>query len=86
MQKSFHLTRRFGYVLLSALFLVLAGCTNHTDFGPCVGLGDDKNPALEYKVSAWNVAMGVIFIELVAPPIFVVVDETFCPVGKKPSR
>ena len=68
---------------IALLLIVLAGCTSRTEFGPCVGLGDDKDPKLLYKVSVWNVFLGVIFFELIAPPIFVAVDQTFCPVGKK---
>jgi hypothetical protein len=70
-------------ILLILAVSLLAACTSKTDFGPCIGLGDDRDPKLEYKLSAWNVAMGVIFVELIAPPIFVAVDETFCPVGRK---
>jgi hypothetical protein len=71
------------FTMIALMFALLAGCTSKTEFGPCVGLGDDKDPALTYKLSAWNIAMGVIFIELIAPPIFIAVDETFCPIGKK---
>ena len=70
--------------LASALLLAaLAGCTTRTEHGPCIGLGDDKDPALIYKLSAWNLFLGIVFIELIAPPLFVAVDSTFCPVGKK---
>jgi hypothetical protein len=68
-------------VALAAMFL--AGCTSRTEYGPCVGLGEDQNPALHYKVSVWNAFLGIVFVETVIVPIFVVVDETFCPVGKK---
>jgi hypothetical protein len=62
---------------------MLAGCTSHTEYGQCVGLGEKQNPKLHYRVSGWNVAMGIIFVELIAPPIIVVTDETFCPVGNE---
>lgn len=64
-------------------FALLAGCTSQTEFGPCVGIADDKDPALIYKVSVWNAFLGIFFFELIVPPIIVLVDETFCPVGKK---
>jgi hypothetical protein len=70
--------KKFAAVMI---LLALAGCTEKTEFGPCVGLGEKQNPKLHYKVSGWNIAMGVIFVELIAPPIVVAVDETFCPVG-----
>lgn len=63
--------------------ILLVGCTSKTEFGPCVGAFDEKNPKLQYKVSAWNIGMGVVFFSFVLPPIFVIVDETFCPVGEK---
>jgi len=69
--------------IATLMIVALTGCTSATQFGPCVGAFDEKKPDLEYKVSGWNLAMALIFFELVAPPIQVVVDETFCPVGKK---
>jgi hypothetical protein len=70
---------------ICAIALLLTGCENHNDFGPCVGVGEDqKDPKLSYKVSGWNVAMGVIFFEFIAPPIIVITDELYCPSGVKP--
>lgn len=62
--------------------LLFAGCTTRTEFGPCVGIGEKQNSQLDYKLSGWNIAMGVIFFEMIAPPILVLTDETYCPVGK----
>ena len=71
-------------ILLIALATVfLAGCTSRTEYGQCVGLGDDKNPALHYKVSVWNAFLGIVFVETVIVPIIVAVDELECPVGVK---
>jgi hypothetical protein len=63
------------------LALMLTGCVSRTDYGQCVGLGDKKNPKLHYKVSANNLVVGIVFIELIAPPIIVATDEFYCPVG-----
>lgn len=71
-------------IAIALLVSILAGCTSSTEHGPCIGAFDEKNPKLEYKVSAWNAALAILFFGLVLPPVFVVVDETFCPVGKKP--
>lgn len=71
------------YILLTLSLVSLCACTSKTEFGNCVGVGEDKKPNLEYKLSTWNIAMGVIFFEMVAPPILVVVGETYCPVGNK---
>ena len=68
---------------LAVLCFVLSGCTTRTDHGPCIGIADDKDPNLVYKVSAWNLVMGIVFMGLVAPPVFVLVDEFYCPVGRK---
>lgn len=69
--------------LILALSL-LAGCTSHTEFGPCVGAFDEKDPHLVYKISGWNLGMGLIFFEMIIPPILVITDVTFCPIGKRP--
>lgn len=73
------------YLLAVVALLSLAACTTHTDYGDCVGAFDDRDPRLTYKMSAWNIAMGVIFVEMVIPPIYVVADATLCPVGRKPE-
>jgi hypothetical protein len=63
--------------------LIMGGCASKTEHGECIGINDKENPKLEYKYSARNIAIGVIFIELVAPPIIVVLNELRCPVGPK---
>jgi len=68
--------------ILLCLLALLVGCESSTKYGECVGLSDKKNPALEYKVSAQNLIVGIVFIELIAPPVIVLTDETFCPIGK----
>lgn len=68
---------------LVILAVILSGCTSKTEFGPCIGLGEDRNPALEYRLSANNLVWAVLGFELLAPPIVVAVNETFCPVSKK---
>jgi hypothetical protein len=62
--------------------LTLSACTGKTEYGTCIGAFDKENPKLVYKVSAWNVAMGVIFVETIVVPILVIVDETKCPVAR----
>jgi len=67
-------------VIIGAL---LSGCTTETAYGPCVGVGEDRDPALTYKLSAWNVGVGMVFSALLLPPVLVLADATFCPVGRK---
>lgn len=69
-------------VLILSLAL-LAGCTSRTEFGDCIGIADDKDPKLVYKVSAWNLFWAFVGFELILPPILVLANETSCPVGRK---
>ncbi len=81
------LTRYVGLIASASLLTAgLGGCTSETEFGKCVGLGEDQRPELIYKVSKWNVFLAVIGFELIAPPIYVVVNQTFCPVGKRKDQ
>lgn len=70
--------------LLVVLLLasLTAGCTSRTEFGDCIGLMEKEKPNLEYKLSAWNLFIGIFFAELIIPPIIVIVDEVRCPVGR----
>lgn len=70
-------------LLAATILALLNGCTTSTTYGPCIGLADEKNPKLVYKVSAWNVFLAVVFLEFIYPPISVAMDSTFCPVGEK---
>lgn len=70
-------------LLIAIAAMFLAGCTTRTQYGECVGIGDDKNPALHYKADVWNVFLGIVFVETVIVPLIVVFDETYCPVSAK---
>ena len=72
---------KMKHLLAFIVLFVLAGCESRTDYGSCVGLGEKQNPKLHYKLSSQNIVVAVIFFELIAPPIVVVSDETFCPTG-----
>jgi hypothetical protein len=69
-------------IAVVAMLAMLGACTSRTEFGKCVGLGQKQDPTLEYQVSAWNVVMGIVFFEMLLPPIFVATDELYCPIGK----
>ena len=73
-------------IIAILLLAALVGCTTHTEYGQCIGAFGDKDPKLVYKVSGWNLFMAIIGLELIAPPIFVVVDMTLCPIGEKNDR
>lgn len=69
---------------LALLFsLILCGCTSSTTYGECVGITDDGMPDRVYKTSTWNVAMAIIFSELIIVPIVVVATELKCPIAVK---
>ena len=70
-------------VAAALMALTLAGCAQHTEYGDCIGAFDDKRPELVYKLSVRNLVMGVLFFQLVVPPVVVLASETLCPVGTK---
>jgi hypothetical protein len=68
--------------IVAALMLaLLAGCTTKTQYGECIGAFEDKKPGVEYKLSALNLALAIVFSETIVVPIVVIADETRCPVG-----
>lgn len=69
------------YLLIG--MLLLTSCTSKTEYGDCIGAFDEKDPTKIYRVSVWNLFWGIVGIELIAPPIFVIVDQTLCPTGLK---
>lgn len=71
------------YKILIAMTLLLSGCEDKTDFGRCVGLLDERDPALKWKVSTANALAGAILIETVMVPVYVLLERTYCPVGRK---
>ena len=68
------------------LSVLLSGCINTTKYGNCIGLAEDRNPKLMYKVSAWNLSMAIIFYYFVVPPVIVMMNNLYCPVGVKISE
>ena len=70
--------RTFAVLML----LALSGCTSATEYGACIGIDGIHKPGLVYKVSTWNVFIGLIFIETLIVPLSVITDAISCPVGK----
>ncbi len=69
---------------IAALALVaLAGCASETPVGKCVGIIEERDPRLEYKLSVRNVVVGIVFFELIIPPVVVLSDQLYCPVRAK---
>lgn len=70
------------YLIIVGL-LILSSCTSKNQYGDCIGLNQKENPKLKYQYSAGNIAVAVVFAEMVAPPIIVLLNELKCPVGEK---
>lgn len=68
---------------LTGFLVLLVGCTSSTAYGPCVGLGEDRDPHLTYKISVQNLAVGLLFIQTIIVPVFVAADQFYCPSGVK---
>ena len=71
-------------LILALILFSCISCTSQTQYGKCVGIADDKDPKLIYKLDTTNMVLGIIFIETIIVPIVVVNDQLFCPVGIKP--
>ena len=72
----------FNTIACSAPTKTINGVT-YSDYG--LLNQDDKNPNVKYEPNWWNIAMGVIFFEMIVPPIYVFGFHLFEPVGPKPS-
>ena len=83
MKETWEMNRIIRFILICLVGLTLSGCTGSTEFGVCVGVTDDRDPKLAYKLNANNLVWAILGFELVFPPIIVAVDETYCPVGRK---
>lgn len=78
----------FKKISLCFLVLTLTACQSVSTLpdgkkAACVGINDDKNPQYVYKFSVRNIIVGIIFVELVAPPVIVLFEELQCPVAYK---
>lgn len=75
-------------MMLALTLLVSVGCVDSTGYGDCVGLmnQDQKDPDLNYELSVRNVVVGVIFIEMLFPPIIVALDQYECPTSRKVTQ
>jgi hypothetical protein len=75
---------RVAVLLVMLLSVSLtAACRSETDYGQCVGVNDEKDPALVYKYSTRNIIIGLLFAEMIAPPVVVILNELQCPVGRR---
>lgn len=76
-------------ILLSLLAtLTLTACESERTIDgktvSCAGLNQEPTPGYQYKLSARNIIVGVLFAQLIAPPVIVALEEYKCPVAAKP--
>ena len=77
--------RILAALLISTIFAA-SGCVNETRYGNCVGLLEEKDPALVYNASVQNIVLAVVFSETIIVPIVVALDGIECPTAKKPAE
>ena len=57
--------------------------TSETPYGDCLGLGETQTDSLVYEVPTGNVIVGIILVETVIVPAYIVLKDLYCPVGVK---
>lgn len=74
----------FIVTLLAALILLFATTyKTNTDFGECVGLGQQKVDSLVYEPNVGNILIGVVGFETLIIPAYIALTSLECPVGTK---
>lgn len=71
------------YLSLFFILTILSSCASSTEFGRCIGINGKEDQTLNYEWSARNLIVGIVFFGLIAPPVYVALDEIKCPVSKK---
>lgn len=79
--------------LVALIFIQVTGCTaprrvvNNTEYSDYGILNEDdvKSPNIQYEPNWWNIFLGVVFFELIIPPIYVFGYHLMRPVGPKPA-
>lgn len=71
-------------LLLLPILAILTACESSRHGVKCIGLNGTPKPGIEYEYSANNIIVGIVFVEMIAPPVIVVLDELRCPVSTTP--
>lgn len=76
--------------LIITIAFVMASCADEKTidgitYRPYGLLNEDicKNDSIQYQVSGWAICSGVIFFELIVPPIYTFGYNLWEPIGKK---
>lgn len=70
-------------VLVAAMLLATTGCKSSTEYGECIGIVEDGDPELKYKISVRNAIWTLIGVETLIAPVLWLTDYAKCPVGSK---
>lgn len=76
--------RKIVIVLCLVFSIGLSACKSETEYGSCIGILDEPDPALIYRPSTRNIVLGAIFFQSIFAPALVVLKEHSCPEGRKP--
>lgn len=81
------LVGRFGWLLLA---VALVGCESQRTLpdgttARCIGVNEQGHASLQYELSTRNLIVGALFVEMIAPPLVVLLKEISCPIGRKPA-
>lgn len=68
------------YLRLLPLLCLVTACESQRHGIRCIGLNGKERPGVEYEYSASNIVIGIVTIEMIAPPVIVVLNELKCPV------
>lgn len=70
--------------LLTVLMVgtLCSSCIKHTEYGECIGVQDKAQMKKEYRLSYWNIFIGLIFSETIIVPVVVALDDVYCPTGE----
>jgi len=73
--------------LLTAVLLTLslASCKGSTEFGECVGLGEQREDLI-YELSARNVFWSILGLETIIAPVLWATDYAHCPIARRADK
>ena len=70
------------YLVCLVLFLSVS-CKGSTEYGECLGIVEDGDPKLQYKVSVRNAFWSIVGFETIIAPILWATSYAKCPEGLK---
>lgn len=70
-------------ILTITICLLNTGCTSKTEFGQCIGILDERDPNLVYKVHVGNMVISLLGLELILPPVYWFSQYALCPIEEK---